>query len=192
MKPREEVLHEARRAYERGRVAKAMRTSLLVLPMILVSFGCCGNRSASIAFAGVLVALVASLVWRGGDVGRAVVPGLAAGAVPLGIALLACPACDRVGVSGTWPMAICVVGGVLSGAMVARFAARASPDASHATSDQPAHARARRATFLVTAGAVAALAGSLGCVVMGAGGVAAMAAGLALIAVPFGLLPARG
>ena len=194
MKRREELLQDARVAFERGRVAKALRTSALVLPMIAVSFACCGNRSASIALAGALVALVASLAWRGGGAARAVLPGLAAGAVPLAIAVLACPACDHAGASGAWPMAACVVGGVLSGALVARFAMREaarSANGNGATRDDGALAETRRATFLVSAGAVAALTGSLGCVIVGVGGVVAMATGLALIAA-LGLFPARG
>lgn len=164
---RSELLRSARSAFERGRVAKAVRTAALVLPITLVSFGCCGDRSASLAIAGVLAALVVVLVWRGGAAGRGVVPGLVAGVVPLAVPLLACPLCAHAGIVGALPFVACVVGGVASGAIVVWYGTRERED---------------RAPFVVAAGAVAALAGSLGCVIVGLGGVVAMALGVALVA----------
>jgi hypothetical protein len=193
MRRREDLLHTARRAFERGRAVKAARTGLLVVPMFLVSCSFCSNRGTSSVFAGVLMALVAVLVWRGGTAERAVAPGLVSGVLPLALALLACPACDRLAggaAPGAWSLSVCVVGGVLSGALVARFASR---DGVRGREGAPSYARAsaERATFLVSAGAIAALVGSLGCMIMGLGGVAAMVAGLAAIAVPAGLWPAK-
>ena len=52
-------------------------------------------------------------------------------------------------------------------------------------------AREERAVFVFVAGLVAAMAGSMGCVLIGAGGIAAMTAGLALVSVPAGLRPVR-
>ncbi len=171
MNPNEVVLNGARRAYERARLLKGLRTSALVGPMLLLSFGCCGNRAASIAVACALAVLATVLVWRGGAPGRAVVPGFVAGAVSLAFPLLACPACERSVVVGAVPLAACVAGGLVSGAIVASFAAKVHDD---------------RAAFVITAGAVAALAGSLGCAIVGLGGVAAMGIGLTLVA-PLGL-----
>jgi hypothetical protein len=166
-----ELLESARSAYERGRVAKALRTAALVVPMMLLSFGCCGSQVAALAIGAVLAAAVTVLVWRGGVAGRAVLPGLLAGAVPLAFPLLACPACQRAGWVGAASLGACVVGGLASGAIVAAYTLRVRED---------------RAVFLVTAGGVAAVAGSLGCVIVGMGGVVAMAIGL-MLAAPLGL-----
>src|SRR5258706_16297766 len=77
---RNELLQRARRAYERGRILKALRSAGLVLPMTLVSFGSCADRTASLAIAALLGPLAMVLVWRGGATGRGVVPGFVAGA----------------------------------------------------------------------------------------------------------------
>ena len=171
MNSHEEILGRARRAYERARLEKALRTAALVGPLVLLSFGGCTQRAATLAAAGALALLTTALVWHGGPPGRAVIPGFFAGAVALAFPLLACPVCARAGVAGTMPLAACVAGGLASGALVASFAARL---------------REGRASFVVAAGAVAALAGSLGCAIAGLGGVAAMALGLTLVA-PLGL-----
>lgn len=175
MKPREALLQDIERAYERGRWLKGIRTAALVIPMMLVSFGCCGNVSVSAFLAALLAGLVTFLVWRGGSVGRAVVPGIVAGIASLAIPLLACPTCAAVGITGALPLASCVAGGVVSGATVVHYASRESED---------------RAAFVFAGGAVAALGGSLGCFIVGLGGVAAMAVGLALVT-PFALRGAR-
>jgi hypothetical protein len=139
--------------------------------MVLASFGGCGRPATSIAIGCALAALVAVLTWYGGVPGRAAASGLLAGAASLVVPLVACRALERAGAMG-WPSLVaCIVGGLGSGAVVARTAAREPDD---------------RALFAVAAGAVAALAGSLGCVEVGLGGIAAMAAGLTLIA-PLGL-----
>jgi hypothetical protein len=165
------LLGRARRAYERARLRKALRTTAFVAPMWGLSFGACGNRTSSVAIALALAILTTVLGWRGGAPGRAAVYGLVAGAVALACPVLACPVCGRAGVAGVVPLAACVVGGLASGAIVAHFASTVQED---------------RAGFLVAAGAVAALAGSLGCVIVGLGGVAAMVSGLMLVA-PLGL-----
>src|SRR5687768_10865164 len=103
MKPREALLQNVARVYERGRWLKGLRTAALVVPMMLMSFGCCGKLSVSALIGAVLAALVTGLVWRGGSAGRAVVPGLVAGIAPLAIPLLACPACAAVGIDGVLP-----------------------------------------------------------------------------------------
>jgi hypothetical protein len=157
-------LRKARRSYELARFAKGLRAAALVVPMAIVALGGCGHRETALAIAAVLAVVAAALVWRGGAAGRGVVPGLVAGVVPLGFPLVACPLCERLG-GGHLPMVVCIVGGVVSGAVVAAYAAREPND---------------RAGFAVSAGLVAALAGSMGCAILGIGGVAAMGVGLAL------------
>lgn len=175
MRHSEERLDKMRSIYERSRLRRGLRTALFVLPMMAVSFGCCGNLRASIVIAVALALLVTSLVWRGGAIARAVVPGYAAGIVPLVVPLVACPACERMGISGSIPLAACVLGGLVSGAVVVYYASRERED---------------RTAFVLAGGAVAALAGSLGCVIVGLGGVLAMTIGLALVT-PFALRNAR-
>src|SRR5688572_16996857 len=63
MRPPEAILQDASRAYERGRWLKGLRTAALVLPLMLVSFGCCGRPSASVLLAALLAVLVMLLVW---------------------------------------------------------------------------------------------------------------------------------
>jgi hypothetical protein len=162
------MIEEVTRAYERGRWLKGLRTAMVVVPLMFVSFGCCGNPRASIAIGVFLAGLITVLVWRGGSASRAVPASLAGGIAALAIPLLACPACDSLGVKGALPFVFCVVGGIASGAIVVSYAAREST-------------RSDKATFVFAGGAIAALAGSLGCVVVGLGGVAAMAIGLALV-----------
>jgi hypothetical protein len=173
MAPSPDLLRKARRRYELARLAKGLGTAALVLPMAVVSLGGCGHRETALGIAAALFVLAAALVWRGGAAGRGVVPGLVAGIVPLGFPLVACPVCARLGMAHL-PMLVCVAGGVVSGAIIAAYASRETRD---------------RAWFVVSSGLVAALAGSMGCAILGLGGVAAMAVGLAL-ATPVALVVA--
>jgi hypothetical protein len=176
MEPPEDLLRRARRAYERTRILRALRTSSLAIPMMVASFGGCARPSMCIPIGVALAALTGFLDWRGGDGGQAVMPGLLAGVVSLLFPLAACRALENAGVYGALPVASCVIGGLASGAIVTRFAARANGE---------------RRPFVVAGGAVAALAGSLGCVGTGAGGIIGMLVGVILVT-PFGLLrPAR-
>jgi hypothetical protein len=173
-----ELLGRARRAYERGRARRAARVAGFVLPMIGVSLVCCEKRGVTLVAGTLLLAAAVGFQWRGGAWARAVGPGLLAGALPLLMPLaagVACgtgsAACARYG----WP--VCVLSGLLAGTIVVRHALRQQND--------------DRRTFLAAAGALALLAGSLGCVLVGLGGVAAMGAGLALASAPAVLRPVR-
>jgi hypothetical protein len=161
-----ETLRRARRAYERGRALLGLRTAALVGPMVILSFGGCGRPATSIAVGCALAALVAALTWYGGIPARAVGTGLFAGAASLVAPLVACRALEQAGAPGWLPLLACILGGLGSGTIVARSAARE---------------RGGRALFAGAAGAVSALAGSLGCAAVGLGGVAAMAAALTLV-----------
>jgi hypothetical protein len=167
----DKLLERVRFAYERGRLVRALRTSLVVAPMVFASLGGCGKPSTSIVIGFALATLTTFFVWRGGSAGRAVVPALAAGVSSLVVPLLACRAFERAGIFGVLPLGACVLGGLGSGAMMTFYASRE---------------RQVRLTFLLAGGVVAALVGSLGCLGAGLGGVAAMAAGLVVVA-PFGL-----
>lgn len=129
------------------------------------------------AVTGALAVVVAVFTWRGGAPGRAVIPGLAAGVVPLLLPLLV-----RLGAALTVEtggprsalVVSCVLAGIASGAIVAHAASSVQAD---------------KGVFVVAGGAVAALAGTLGCFVVGLGGVAAMMSGLLLLSVPAALRP---
>src|SRR5262245_10640990 len=109
MKSTDEVLHHVRIAYERGRILRALRTSAVVVPMVLASFAGCGRPATSIVIGAVLATLVSWLAWRGGSVGRAVSPGLVAGLASLVVPLVACRVFEHLGIDGVLPFAVCVL-----------------------------------------------------------------------------------
>jgi hypothetical protein len=163
------LLERARRAYERGRAALGLETASLVAPMALVSWLVCRHPGVTLVASVALVALVGVAVWRGREQARAARLGLLAGAVPLILPLVAGLAGHVCGGSMClfFPGA-CLAGGLIGGVALGFLASGAR----------------LRAQGLVTAGLVASLAGSLGCLVAGTVGVAALVAGLA-----FGLAP---
>jgi hypothetical protein len=171
MRSADEVLGRVRFAYERGRFLRALRTSAVVLPMVLASFGGCGRPATSIVIGVLLATLATMLVWRGGIAGHAVSPGLVAGLAALVVPLVACRAFEYLDISGALPLAVCFLGGLGSGAIVTRYALRE---------------REERALFALAGGGVAALVGALGCLGAGFGGVVAMTAGL-LVVTPLAL-----
>ena len=124
-------------------------TCVLTLPLLLLSVG---------------------LAYAGGPAGRAVLPGLLAGAGALAAPLLmatvghAClgPACMSLALPA------CIAGGGLAGLVIARTTARRDADLP----------------FLLGALAVAALTGALGCTIAGAAGVLGMLAGVVVAGAP--------
>ena len=171
MRPTDDVLRNVRFAYERGRFLRALRTSAVVLPMVLASFWGCGRPAISIGIGVALVTLATFLLWRGGSAGRAVPTGLAGGLVALAVPLVVCQVLERLGIGGVLPLVACVVGGLGSGAIVAWHAMRE---------------REERTLFLLVGGGTAALVGALGCLSAGFGGVVAMTTGV-LAVTPFAL-----
>jgi hypothetical protein len=164
-----ELLARAKRAYEIGRLRRAVCLAALAAPMVGLSYLGCGHGSVSIGVGALLALLVAVLVWRGGAAAGGVLPGLLAGAAPL-LAPLLVGGCCAAGPGVC--LAACGGGGLLGGIVIAASALRRE-------SGRPAH--------VMAAGAIAALAGSLGCAMAGAVGVAAMLAGVALVPLPVAL-----
>jgi len=158
--PEARFLERARGAYELGRVLAGLRTAALAAPMAAASLLVCGRPAVTLLDASLLALVVTTMVWRGGDVGRGARLGLLAGIPPLVVPMAAVAAGRACGTSfcDYFP-AVCLVGGILGGAVVTRLCRR------------------RRASPLAAAG-VAVLAGTLGCLVAGAAGVAVLAAGL--------------
>ena len=159
----------ARRAYELGRLSRAVAGAWPAIPLTAVAGLACGADAPMTAVAGLVLALaLVAMRQRGGSWERAVFPGLLAGLFPLGMTLAAptlalllgdgCAGACRV-LTG-----VCVAGGLLAGLLLAVVA--------------------RRGSSLPGAMIVAGLTGSLGCALLGVAGIAGVAAGLAVGAVP--------
>jgi hypothetical protein len=170
------LLARARRAYELGRLRSALRIAPFALAAAAVALTSGRPLALTAALTCVLLALATGFLYRGGIAGRAVGPGLLAGAAALAMPLLmatfghACfgPACMKLGLPA------CIAGGVLAGFVIARAAAREQPDLR----------------FVAAAAAIAASTGSLGCTIAGVAGVLGMLAGTVCAGVPV-LIAAR-
>lgn len=154
---------QARRAYEFGRARRAL---LGVAPVLLIvaSATWFGGRPVSAFSFGLTTILGGALMlWYGRDPQRAVLPGIAAGLIPLGAALCASHvhACGPNGCTSLC-MPACTIGGALAGLVVASVGNR------------------RRAGpwFWVSASALAFLTGAMGCSCIGYSGVFGLGAGL--------------
>jgi len=161
----------ARRAYERGRVLSARLALAVAAPMVGLSLVLCDRPLASAGCGLALAAVLLAAAWRGQPFARGARAGLLAGLGPLLLPLATCLHICAGGVCLLAPTA-CVVAALLGGAalgLYARHHINASPDASG---------------YLVTALAVAALVGSLGCVIAGVSGIVGMMVGLALGTAP--------
>jgi hypothetical protein len=163
------LLARARRAYERGRGLHGLETATVVVPMALVSWFACGKPALTLLESAVLVALVTLAIWHGQELARGARLGLAAGLIPLLLPIVvgwSGHVCDA-SVCLLFPTA-CLAGGFVGGIVLGFLATRAGlPPLG-----------------LASAGLVAWLTGSLGCLVAGSLGLAILVAGLA-----FGLAP---
>jgi len=167
-----ELARRARWAYEKGRLARALPLGGYGVVLVLCA-AALGARTSpwtwglGALFTGLLVAYG----WRGGVLGRAVVPGVLGGVVPLLVPPLLV-ASGHVCASGCRAFCLwaCVGGGVLAGVLITR-----------AASGVPA---GKRGGFVLAAGVLASLCGSLTCVLYGLSGVIGVMTGLALAATP--------
>jgi len=161
------LLARARRAYEWGRVRRALPHVLLVVPMSALSLVACRQYAATSVVSSLLALALLACLWRGQHLGRGARTGLAAGLAPL-VMPLAVQATSHIcsgGVCLLFPTT-CVAGGVICGVAVWLIAART------------AGAEVARGGFVLAALSVAALTGSLGCLMAGASGVLGMALGM--------------
>ena len=176
MDDRETGLKErARRAYERGRLAGAARRSVLLLPVLGAASLCCPSPGAIVAGGAGLFAVVTFCLWRGQEFRLGVRPGLVAGFLPLLLPILV-QAIGHACAPGRCLLfpAVCGLGGLAGGVALGILAP---------------HPREGRGIPFVTACLIAALAGSVGCVLYGLFGLGVMALGLLLGAGP--ILAAR-
>jgi hypothetical protein len=155
-----------RHAYERGRLRHALAVSAPVL--LLGALVLLVDRRPLVigGLAGLLFATEALFVWRGQQLGRGALAGLAGGAIPLVFGLcmqvyarvcggmLATPICTTV----------CTAGGLLAGLWIARIA----------------HRQPSRLAFAGAAAATAVLMGAIGCSCAGLAGVVGLLAGIAV------------
>lgn len=107
-------------AYERGRLKGALYGAALLLLVCAVGLVATGRGLAFHVIAMGLATLVGIYIWRGGDWGNALLPGLAAGLVPLLLSslLLDCRA-ECSGLCIRHCMTVCAVGATMAGILAA-------------------------------------------------------------------------
>lgn len=155
---------QARTAYEVGRVRRAF-VGFAPLSLLLVGVGCVfGDQpSWTVSLGSGLFLLGVTMLWYGRDVGRAVLPGVAAGSVPLSLVLLARHfghACTGESCS-TVCMQACAIGGIAAGIAVASVG----------------NARRSGPGFWLSASALAILTGAMACACLGVSGIAGLVLG---------------
>ena len=168
----------ARFAYEWGRLRRAIVRAWPIPVAALLAIRLGSTEAHVLALVVPLAGAAILFVWKGGVAGRAVAPGLAAGAAPLvlpGIAMDCAVACAAS--CQTWCTTSCVVAGILAGAFVGYRAARVGDGG---------------VLFAAVAATIAATTGAMGCLVGGVLGVTGMLTGLAIGAFPvLVLIPRR-
>lgn len=120
------VRRQSRRAYELGRVRSALIDGIPLVLLAVVAAWLGPRPWFDAVVAAMLCATGLVFLWRGQTAGRAVMPGVAAGLVPLTLTHIAnglSPGCGS-GQCTSYCMHACVVGGVLGGLLLVRFARR--------------------------------------------------------------------
>lgn len=176
--PERQLRAVARRRYELARVRLGLGRALWALPFIAASLGGCrGHTVWSLTAGALLLGTIAVLGWRGQRWGRAVAPGLQAAIAPVLVPYLMRLLHGDHGCAGDCAplcLLLCIGTGLVGGFVVGL------------------RERGGQPLDLVAAGAVAVLAGSLGCVTGGLPGLVGMAVAVAGVGTPIALLaPAR-
>jgi hypothetical protein len=172
----QQVERRARRAYEMSRLRRAIVAFAPMLSLVALA-AVLGHRpwptlalGASFFVAGVW------LLWYGRDIRRAVLPSIAAGAVPLVLALCArhLPHACMGGSCFSVCIPACAVGGLIAGCLIVVVALRAR----------------HRPGFWITASGLTLLTGSMGCMCVGGWGILAQIGGF-VVGGGIGLLASR-
>ncbi len=152
-------------AYETGRVRMASRIALIVIPVAVICLLETRAREACGCASVLLLGLAIWLRWRDRKGTEAVTTGLLAGSIPLAAGVILARLGLRCGADGSASLCLglSVLVGLGAGVVIAVREAR----------------RRERFWSWFTAGAVAALAASLGCVRLGVLGVAGVVVGMA-------------
>jgi len=160
----------ARRAYESGRLAFALRRAVWLVPLVWLASSGCSEPAAILAGGAGLVAAVTFCLWRGEAWRRGVAPGLLAGSIPM-LAPTVLHAARHVCTGGVCLLmpTLCILAGIAGGLALGALA--------------PRPREAGGAPFL-SACLIAGFAGSVGCLIYGTIGVGAMTLGLLAGATP--------
>lgn len=172
----EALAKRARRAAEWGRLRRASRIALAVVPVSLFALAVSPNSAATVGISLALLAVTIGLGWLSAEGGRAARSGLKVGAIPTTVGLFTIAvegwcAPDR---AVTFCGIGCLLAGVFAGGASAWYAAR---------TQSPGHLR-----VWSEIGLVASLTTAMGCIGLGLGSafavLGAMAAGAAVAWVP--------
>lgn len=155
-------MERARRTYELSRLKHAALKSSVALVLTAISIAVCQESTWSLAIGGGLFALATGLIWRGGVATRAARAGLKAGTLAFAVPIFIFHGFfdTRCGIETI--LIVNAIAGVGAGILL---------------SIQSARLEGRRNTFLLGAGPVVLLSGTLGCLFFGPIGVASMAVG---------------
>lgn len=155
-------MERARRAYELSRLKHAALHSSVALALTAISIAVCQESAWSFAIGGALFALATGLMWRGGVATRAARAGLKAGIVAFAVPIAVFHGYfgSRCGIDTI--LIINALTGLGAGVLL---------------SIQSARLEGRRNAFLLGAGPLVLLSGTLGCLFFGPIGVASMAVG---------------
>ena len=165
----ERIERRARRSYEWSRLRKALLGFAPMLGVVAVAVAFARHPSLALALGLSAFSAGVVLLWYGRDLRRAVLPGVAAGIVPLALALCASHwhHCDADACT-SFCVPACAAGGLLAGLAVATVGNR----------------RRAGAVYWLPASGLALLTGAMGCSCVGHAGIAGLAVGYAA-----GILP---
>ena len=122
-----QIERRVHRAYERGRLRWALVGAAIVLGVSVIGLLTAERTSIFYVIAGALSLLSGVYIWRGGDAGNALLPGLAAGLAPLVLSavLLDCRS-ECSGICMRHCILVCAAGATAAG-LIASFLTRRHP-----------------------------------------------------------------
>jgi hypothetical protein len=170
----EQLLLRARLSYELGRLRVGLPGGIAAAALIAYSLSRPHAAEAPMIGGLLLLGVLAAGAWHR-DTARAVLPGLAAGLVPLFVPAVAMRAGMGCGLRDCTALCLvsCLLGGLAAGGFIA-WRSRALAEG--------------RRVFLGVAGAIGTLAGALGCLEFGAIGLLLLVGGFAIILSPTWIL----
>jgi hypothetical protein len=158
-----------RKTYELGRVRRALLGVAPVVVILAVAMCVAHRPGSTLAFGIATMVIGATMLWYGREPQKAVLPGIAAGLVPLVLALCAnnVHVCGPEG-CGTLCIPACAVGGVVAGLAVASVG----------------NQRKAGIWFWLSASSLALLTGAMGCACIGYSGIVGLGVGFGAGVVP--------
>lgn len=156
------LAQQARRRYERARFKWSVAGALPVLSLVGVAVWLNRHPASAVAFGALAFAFGVVVLWRGQDWGRAFLPGVVSGVVPLVLSLVANVSHGCAGGHcSSWCVPACATGGLVAGAAVSMMAVR----------------RKYGQEFWLGASALSLLTGAMGCACVGYSGLVALVLG---------------